>query len=124
MKPTEKTSKTKSLDSELNTMILAGDILGAFEKYYADDIVMQENDDEPTLGKDANRVREQAFVASIKEFHDAKLVTVAQEGDTTFSQWANDLTLEGVGRVQSSQVAIRRWKDGKIIHERFYHQGY
>jgi hypothetical protein len=33
-----------------------------------------------------------------------------------------DVTLKGVGRITMVQVAVRRWKDGKIVHERFYHK--
>jgi hypothetical protein len=32
------------------------------------------------------------------------------------------VTLKGVGRIQMSQVAVRRWKNGKVVHERFYHK--
>jgi len=27
-----------------------------------------------------------------------------------------------VGRISMAQVAVRRWKNGKIVHERFYHK--
>jgi len=40
---------------EMNDMILAGQIMEAFEKFYADDVVMQENSDEPRVGKEVNR---------------------------------------------------------------------
>jgi len=33
-----------------------------------------------------------------------------------------DVTLKGVGRIHMLQVAVRRWKGGKIVHERFYHK--
>lgn len=48
------------LDRQLNDAILGGEALQAFETYYDDDVVMQENDAEPTFGKTANREREQA----------------------------------------------------------------
>jgi hypothetical protein len=34
----------RTLVDELNQMILEGKILDAFEKFYADDVVMQDND--------------------------------------------------------------------------------
>ena len=43
---------------DLNQMILEGKMMDAFEKYYADDVVMQEINMEPVVGKDANRERE------------------------------------------------------------------
>ena len=85
---------------------------------------MQENDDEPTVGKEANRERELAYVNSIEAFHSAAVVSRAQNDNVTFSQWTTDVTFKGAPRSESSQVTIRRWRDGKIVHERFYHQGH
>ena len=39
----------------LNSMILQGQIMEAFDKYYADDLVMQENNGEPRVGKATNQ---------------------------------------------------------------------
>ena len=44
-----------TLVEDLNAQILAGKGMEAFEKYYADDVSMQENADAPRVGKDANR---------------------------------------------------------------------
>ena len=43
---------------DLNQMILSGKSIDAFEKYYHNDVVMQENNQPPTVGKNANRERE------------------------------------------------------------------
>jgi hypothetical protein len=39
----------------LNQLVLQGKALDAFEMYYDDEVVMQENDAVPTIGKEANR---------------------------------------------------------------------
>ena len=114
-------SDTASLDHQLNQDILAGKAMEAFEKYYADDIVMQENSDEPRKGKDVNREYEMKFFSSVEEFHGANLLASAVNGDVTFSQWEWDVTFKGAGRVQMAQVAVRSWKDGQVSSERFYH---
>lgn len=36
--------------TELNEMILKGKLMEAFEKFYDDEVIMQENDDPPTEG--------------------------------------------------------------------------
>ena len=111
------------LDKDLNQAILSGDILNAFEKYYANDIVMQENDSEPFTGKEVNRKREQEFVNSVEQFHGAKLLAEAVNGDASFSEWEYDVTFKGGGgRVKMQQVASRRWKSGQVVHERFYYK--
>jgi hypothetical protein len=30
--------------------------------------------------------------------------------------------MKGAGRMQLNEVARRQWKDGKVVHERFYYQ--
>jgi ketosteroid isomerase-like protein len=112
----------KTLDDQLNQKILSGAILEAFDAFYADNVVMQENNDEPRVGKAANRQAEQAFLDSLEQFHGARLLGSAVNGDTSYSEWEFDATYKGVGRVKGSQVAARRWKNGQIVHERFYYK--
>lgn len=115
---------TQELDTALNQQVLAGDLMGAFEKFYADDIVMQENSTEPFVGKDVNRKRELEFVNSVEQFHGAKVLASASNGDTSFSEWEMDVTFKGGGRVKLAQTAVRKWKDGQVAQERFYyHKG-
>jgi|SRR5579863_8914463 len=109
------------LDSQLNQQVLQGDILGAFDRFYADDLVMQENSEPPFVGKAENRKREEAFLASVEQFHGAKVLSSAVSGDVSFSEWEMDVTFKGGPRMLMSQVAVRRWKNGKVAHERFYY---
>ena len=108
-------------DKEVNDMVLSGQILDAFEKFYADDVVMQENSEEPRRGKDANRKAEQEFMSSVEQFHSARVVASAINGDTSFSEWEMELTFKGGHREKMNQVAVRKWKNGKIAHERFFY---
>lgn len=110
------------LDHELNEMIVAREHSEAFEKFYADDCEMQENDDEPTRGKEANREREEAFFANLVEFHSIELLASAVGDGVTFSEWRNEMTLREIGRVVTQQTAVRRWKDGRVVRERFYYK--
>jgi ketosteroid isomerase-like protein len=114
---------TAELDNELNQMILTGRALEAFDLLYADDVVMQENNDEPRVGKAVNRKFEEEFFASVESWNDARLEGSAVNGDLTFSQWFIDITLKGGHRHSMTQVAVRQWKNGKIAHERFFYKG-
>jgi ketosteroid isomerase-like protein len=113
--------EVNALDEQLNKQIQSGDVLGAFERFYADDVVMQENSDEPRVGKDVNRKAEQDFLSSVEQFHGAKLLGSAANRDISYSEWEFDITLKGGTRVKTAQVAARRWRNGKIVHERFYY---
>lgn len=112
---------TQELDQALNQQILAGDIMGAFDKYYAEGVVMQENSAEPTVGKGPNRERELEFVNSIQEFHGAAVLSSAVNGNISFSEWEMDVTFKGNIRVKIAQVAVRTWENGLVVRERFYY---
>ena len=114
-------SQIEALDKDLNDKILTGKALEGFELYYADDVVMQENNEEPFVGKDFNRKREQEFFASIAEFHGARLDFNAVNGNVSFGQWWMDCTLNNGYRYTNTQIAVRHWKDGKIVNERFFY---
>ncbi len=109
------------LDTKLNQMILQGQALDAFDAFYADDVVMQENADAPREGKATNRAYEEQFFGSIEQFHGASLGRAAVTGDSSFSEWMWDVTFKGGPRVQMHQCAVRTWKDGKVATERFYY---
>jgi hypothetical protein len=115
-------TRTQTLDAELNQMILQGQILEAFDRFYGEEVVMQENSGPPTVGKAANRAREVEFLASVAELHQLELgATGASADDTTFGVWIMDATYKGGPRVRMEQVAVRQWKDGKVVSERFFH---
>ena len=114
-------SNVAALDKALNEAILSGKALEAFEQYYAEDVVMQENSDEPRLGKEANRKAEIEFFSSLAEFHEGKLLSSAVNGDVTYGEWFMDVTFKHGFRLKLAQVAVRHWKNGQIVNERFYY---
>ncbi|HEY3988357.1 MAG TPA: SnoaL-like domain-containing protein [Acidobacteriaceae bacterium] len=121
MSATATATSVQELDKQLNDDVLSGKIMEAFEKYYADDVVMQENSDEPRRGKAANRKAEEDFMSSVEAVNGGKVVASAVNGDVAFSEWEYDFTFKGGKRMKLSQVAVRHWKNGKIVHERFYY---
>ncbi|MEM8567629.1 MAG: nuclear transport factor 2 family protein [Bacteroidota bacterium] len=107
--------------ADLNDLVLQGKTMDAFEKYYADEVVMQENEEEPTIGKDANRKREEEFLKNLAEFRNAKLLKVAIGKNTTMVEWYYDFTHLEWGVRNYSQVSVQEWEDGKIVREKFYY---
>lgn len=107
--------------SDLNDLILQGKALDAFEKYYHKDVVMQENDHPPIIGKEANRKREEAFFGSITELRSAKPLQVAIGEGVTMVQWHFDYTHKDWGDRKYTQVAVQEWKDNQIIKEHFFY---
>jgi len=111
----------KAKIDDLNNLILSGKAMDAFEKYYHNDVVMQENSAEPCVGKDANRQREIEFFGSITEFRGASVNAVAVGEDVTMVEWSYDYTHKDWGVRNYTQIAVQRWKDGQIISERFFY---
>jgi hypothetical protein len=114
----------KTSDEQVNQMILGGKAMEAFEQYYGDNVEMYENFDPPCVGKEANRKRELEFFGKVGELHSAELLSSSYDDKKSvgFSEWVWDLTFKGGPRIQMKQVGVRRWKDGKIVHERFYYK--
>lgn len=111
----------ESVDA-LNARILEGDILGAFEDTYSDDIVMIDAGQPPRVGKDVNRQYEEAFVNGLTEFRKAevKAVGIDEEAGKALVEWHFDFTHSDFGDQTYDQVAVQTWKDGKVTEERFY----
>ena len=106
---------------QLNQMILEGKILEAFEKFYADDVVMQDNNYPARDGKEVNRQFEEAFVNSLTEFRGAKVVDTIISDDLAVVEWWFDYTHKDFGVRNYTQLAVQRWKNGKIVEEKFYY---
>ena len=112
---------TLELDHQLNTMIIEGKSIEALQTFYAEDVVAQENDEPERTGRDAWIRARQEMEKNTKAF-DARVLAHAANGDTSFSEWEYNLELAGMGSVKIVQVAVRRWKNGKVVRERFYHK--
>lgn len=107
---------------KLNEMILQGQILEAFEKFYAEDVVMQENENELTIGKDACRKSEESFVTNLTEFRNATIKNILLSDNISVVEWDFDYTHAEWGNRNYTQLAVQRWNnEGKIINEKFYY---
>ena len=100
------------------SLILAGKALEGLEKYYAEDAVMQENDQPPRVGKATNRAFEQDFfskVTTVRTFaNDGYVVS----GNRAFVVWRVDIDHAEWGTINTTQVAVQEWKDGRSLRPR------
>ena len=108
--------------TDLNDLVLQGKALEAFEKYYHDDVQMQENNNEPVVGKKQNREREMEFLKNITEFRGASVKGHAVGDNISFVIWTYDYTHKEWGVRNYTQVSVQNWQDGKIIKEQFYYR--
>jgi hypothetical protein len=106
---------------DLNKLVMEGKLMDAFEKYYHEDVQMQENGNAPVVGKEQNRQRELQFLSSITDFRGASVNGHAVGHNISFVVWNYDYTHKEWGVRNYTQVSVQHWKDGQIIKEQFYY---
>lgn len=105
---------------ELNQAIGRGEILPAMEEFYDDNVIMTEPY-HTTKGKAANIERETVFLAGVKEWTNFQVLATAIDNDTSLSEQVMDWTTTDGKKMHVEQIAVAKWKNGRIIHERFYY---
>ena len=105
--------------NDLIDLISKGQLLEAFDKYYHDDVVMQENNEVPTVSKAANRSREKQFLDNLVDFRKGIVKATGIGDNISFAIWEYDYSHNEWGEKKYEQVAVQQWQDGKIIHEKF-----
>lgn len=109
---------------DLYAMIGQGQLLEAFEQYYAENVVMEEAGETPREGKDVNREYEKKFLGMVKEIHGGGVdafTSNEEEGVTMVQNWM-DVTFNDGNRIKMDQVAVQKWEGDQIVHEKFYHK--
>ena len=121
---TPSTSTSTSVRDCVNALvgyIQTGRILDAMTEFYSADTQMQENANPPTTGLAANIEREKQFLSYVKEWRGFAVKALAVDGDVSFMESTIDFVAQDGKDVHIEQVSVARWRDGKIVHERFYY---
>jgi hypothetical protein len=118
------TSTTSNLHDRLEDLlsyIREGRILDAINEFYTEDAAMQENSLLPTVGREANYEREKQFLSMVKEWKRFDVVAKGVGEDVTFYETVMDWVTTDDTPVHVEQVVVAKWNNGKITHERYYH---
>ncbi len=111
--------------TELYQMISGGRLIDGFEKFYHDNVAMQEAGEAIRNGKDLNREYEERFLSRIKEFHGGGVISITSnetENKTMVESWMDLTFYDDAARVKIEQVAVQTWEGDQIIKEVFYHK--
>ena len=110
--------------NDLNAMVLQGKALEAFDKYYADNVVMEEPMGKRE-GKVACREYEIQFLNNVQDVHDLQVTKIAADEDNgvVFVENMMDVTFKDGNRVKMEQTSVQQWEGDQIVHERFYYDG-
>lgn len=112
-------------DKKLNDAISTGRVLEVFKDVYHPDVVMYENDAAMPGGLDVNFERETAFFGSITEFRGGGVTrgAVNEEAGVSFAEMWFDCSFADGRTMNMTEVAVRHWKDGRIVKEQFFYKG-
>jgi ketosteroid isomerase-like protein len=117
-------STTTNLQPRLQGLldhIRNGKIIEAMNEFYDKDTVMQDNANPPTKGLAANIEREKQFMSGVKEWKGFNVTASAAGDNVTFYECTMDFIATSGQPVHMEQVSVAKWRNGKIIHERFYY---
>ncbi len=100
-----------------------------YERFYAEDVVVQENLQPPRVGRSLSIERQQQMNDNLKEVHEFKIGAVLVDGFSeahpldgrSVIEAHIDLSTQDGYRIRIEELAIQTWKDGQIIHERFFY---
>lgn len=115
---------TTNVQQRLNDLfgyIRQGKIIEAMTEFYDKDAAMQENANPPTVGQAANIEREKQFMSGVKEWKGFNVTASAVGDNVTFYECSLDFIATSGQAVHMEQVVVSKWRDGKIVHERFYY---
>ena len=113
-----------NLQQRLNDLfgyIRQGKIIEAMNEFYDKDTVMQENANPPTKGLGTNIEREKQAMSGVKELKRFTITASSVGDNVTFYESTSDFVTTGGEPGHVEQVSVAKWKNGKIVHERFYY---
>jgi ketosteroid isomerase-like protein len=106
---------------DLLNHIRNGKIIEAMNEFYDQETAMQENNNPPTKGLQANIAREQQFMNNVKEWKGFNVTASAAGDNVTFYECTMDFIAANGQPVHMEEVVVTKWRNGKIIHERYYY---
>ena len=101
--------------------IRQGKIIEAMNEFYDKDTVMQENANPPTKGLAANIEREKQAMSGVKELKGFNVTAQGADDNVTFYEFTADYIVTSGQAMHAEQVSVAKWRNGKIVHERFYY---
>jgi len=106
---------------ELDAMTAKGEILEALEQFYADTCTFTEvADGSSRPNRAAQHEHLSGFFASLQGFDGATLHSSAVGDEVSHSEWSFNMTAGDGSPIQWNEVLVRRWRDGRVVEEKFY----
>ena len=105
----------------LDEMTGRGEILESLDAFYSEDCSFTEVADGSSRGSRADQLEHlSGFFSTLQGFNGATLHSSAISGDTSLSEWTFDMTAGDGSSIVWNEVLVRRWRDGRVVEEKFY----
>ncbi len=104
------------------SLLAEGQFIQAMETYLDDDVTLWEGNNEPKRGKAHCLKVEEELLATVTAFHGYEVKSgPAVSGDTSFYEAVMSFDTNDGTSHRFEQVVRTKWRNGKIIDERYYH---
>lgn len=115
-------SNLKNITDLHKNYVNTGKLQEGFDKYYAEDVIMQEVGEAPRIGKHLNLQYEMNVIKTMQEVHSKGILSISEdiENNKTMVETWMDLTFTNGIRIKIQQVAVQSWKNGRIVNEMVY----
>ena len=106
----------------LTHLIQSGQTLAAMERFYADDVTMQENENLPRVGKAVCLNHERQMLSGTIDFKATLICQAINESiNVVFSEWVYAFTELSGQRFSLREVSVQQWQNELIQSEKFYY---
>jgi len=107
---------------EMNRLIQAGHTLEAMEQFYADDVIMRENEEAPRAGKAICLAHEKRMLASVTGLKATLHKQAIDEANkVVFSEWTYESTSHSGQQYLLTEVSVQQWQNELIQAEKLYY---
>jgi ketosteroid isomerase-like protein len=89
--------------------------------FYAEDVVIQENNQPPRIGRAASIARSRDAARWTSAVHEISVPRVLIDGDYVVIEWHAEWTLENGVRVRIEELALQCWEGNQVVFERFFY---
>jgi ketosteroid isomerase-like protein len=101
-------------------LVQHGQFLEAVDRFYDENIVSTDNNNDPTKGIDNFRKAVEQFAANT-QLEKLELLSTIIDQNLTVAHWHYIFTHKTFGKMDYRQVSVQRWSNGKIIQENHFY---
>lgn len=101
-------------------MVERGELLESIPAFYVEDMIAQENQERPRVGRAAQLANEQQ-VLSRSPVHEARALHLVVDGDVVVIHWLFDLVLADGATIRMEEIALQTWRGDRIEREQYFY---